>query len=302
MRPLGFAILVLTSVAVAQIARAQPAREVPVGTNIDWSHARDPERVRYRSGDVTLSVRAVTSGDDPDSRLARPVVTIQMQGFPPVEVEGSDTPASFDHRLAVGRWDAERPYVLFQTYTGGAHCCNQVYAVLPDGSRLRVVDLGEWDGGPSDTLPTDVDGDGRLDFVFSDNSFLYLFASYADSFAPPLILNIVDGRTEDVSDRPGFRPLFEQSMRESRAVCVDPRRTPNGACAAYVASAARIGRFDEAWAEMLTHFDLNSTWELPAGCRQQRVASECPEPARITFGDYPSALRYFLVSAGYIDK
>ena len=106
-----------------------------------------------------------------------------------------------------------------------------------------MIDFGEWDGDYSDRMPSDLDGDGVIDFVFYDNAFLYAFASYAESGAPPLVMNVVDGDVVDVSDRPGFRYLFEDALREHRQYCLRPRdMSPNGACAAYAAAAARVGR------------------------------------------------------------
>jgi hypothetical protein len=288
-------------VSLTPALAADRLREVAVGTNIDWSHARDGD-ARYRVGDVELGVQGRPDRDMPD--LVTPVVTVRMPGRPPVEVEGSPTSPSFDHRVGVGRWDASRRYVLFQSFTGGAHCCNAIRLVLPEGDRLRVFDLGEWDGGPADELPTDRDGDGAIDFVFADNAFLYAFASYAESFAPPKVMNLVGGELVDVSARPGFRPLFEAAMTEARAGCVTPGgarfegMSPNGACAAYVAAAARVGRFDEAWAEMLRSYDRDFQWDLPTGCRTPAVP--CADGDVIRYADYPEALRRFLIEQGYI--
>ena len=72
-----------------------------------------------------------------------------------IQAPGAHTSEGFEHRVTVGRWDTERPYVLFQSFSGGAHCCNQVQVVHPENGRLRLVDLGEWDGDYWDELPTD---------------------------------------------------------------------------------------------------------------------------------------------------
>ena len=277
-------------------------RTVPAGTNIDWSYAQNRDPVRYRSGGVDLTLRGQPDADSPE--LIRPVLTVAMPGFAPVRAEGADTPESFDHRVTVGRWDATRPYVLFQSYSGGAHCCTQVQIIFPEDGRLQVVDLGEWDSGYWDHLPADRNGDGRIDFEFVDNAFLYAFASYAESSAPPLIMNVVGGRAVDVSTDPGFRPLYERSMVAERQACLHPDDglTPNGACAVYVASAARLGRFDQAWSEMLRSYDRNSSWPLPGDCRVALVDYQCPEGQRTEYADYPEALRAFLVQQGYIER
>ena len=300
-------ILAAYCIALAPAASAQPAQSVrsaAVGEHIDWSFERDSTPVRYRVGEVELTIRGERDSDFPD--LVRPVLTVALPGHAPVQAHGSHTSEGFNHRVTVGRWDPERPYVLFQSFSGGAHCCNQMQVVYPENGRLRLVDLGEWDGGYWDELPTDRNGDGLIDFVFVDNAFLYAFASYAESWAPPVIYNVVDGEPVDVSFRfsrdPGFRSLYEEEMSRARQACLHPEdgASRNGACAAYVASAARVGRFDAAWAEMLQAYDRNSSWPLPADCRVALVDHQCPEGQSIEHANYPDALRAFLIQQGYL--
>ncbi len=303
LRKAGLALLICLG-ASAAAQRSSERVVVASGTNIDWSYAQNEAPIVYRIGDVRLTVRGIRSGDADELTLVRPAVSVAVPGFAPVVVEGSDSSATFEHRISVGRWEGQRPYVMLQSFTGGAHCCNLVQLVIPEGNRLRAVELGQWDGGYLDALPIDLDGDGRLDFVFVDNRFLYAFASYADSYAPPQIINLIDGRREDVSNRPGFRPLFETAFAEQRRACVAPSedRVVNGACAAFVASATRLGRFDQAWAEMLRAYDRNSDWELPVECRVPSVNGLCPEADSIVSRDYPTALRAFLVRNDYIPR
>ncbi|HWT11240.1 MAG TPA: hypothetical protein VN231_00645, partial [Allosphingosinicella sp.] len=195
------------------------------------------------------------------------------------------------------------PTILFQTYSGGAHCCTSTTAIAPRDGRLEGVLVYRGDGGPIEEAPSDLDGDGRIDFVRPDNAFLYRFASYADSYAPPRIVNVVGGEAVDVSGRPGFRPLFEEAMREAGAVCTEAGNSaPNGACAGYVAAAARLGRFDEAWARMLSAYDRTSDWGLEGGCRVQVTDGSCPPGQEQSFASYPEALRHFLIETGYIER
>jgi hypothetical protein len=226
-----------------------------------------------------------------------------MPGLAPVQAEGADTSATFDHRVTVGRWDSERPYVLFQSFSGGAHCCTEFQLIYPENGRLRLVSLGEWDGGYWEELPTDLNGDGRLDFRIADNAFLYAFASYAESWAPPRFYNVVGGEVVDVSANPAFRPAYEAYLPEVRAACVSPTdgAAPNPACAAYVAAAARVGRFNEAWADMLRSHDPNFDWPLPSGCRSAPVGGQCSEADVVEHDNYPDALRAFLLELGYLD-
>ncbi|MGZ8336007.1 MAG: hypothetical protein ACXWU1_05035 [Allosphingosinicella sp.] len=304
LKPLAALLLLFAPFPTAALAQKEaPAavREVPIGTYVDWSDERDGSPARYRAGEVELTFEGRRDPESPD--LVQALLTVALPGVAPVTVEGAMTPASFDHRAAVGRAPDRSLFVLFQSFSGGAHCCTEFTFLRPAGGRFEVTSLGEWDGGPLDALPTDFDGDGTIDFVFVDNAFLYAFASYAESSAPPKIFNVVDGARVDVSDRPGFRRLFEEAMQRDRQACLHPDgMSPNGACAAYVASAARVGRFDSAWAEMLRAYDRNFEWELPMGCRSLAVDKPCPEGDILRFDNYPDALRAFLVDLGYIPR
>jgi hypothetical protein len=300
--PLAFAAILLSLASAA--VPAQPRRAAPaivnarLGTNVTWSQQRRPRPITYRFGDVTLEVRPVA-----DNGLYAPRVTVR-QGRNSAVMNGAATPPAYEHKLGVGPLDRHGTrFVLFQSFTGGAHCCNEMQAAIIGPRGIRVVEIGTFDGGPEDAFPRDLDADGVVDFVQRDNSFLYTFASYAGSFAPPQILNIVGNRAVDVSTRPGFRRLFRDAMNEARAACVETGPDRNGACAGFVAAAARIGQFDAAWEVMLRAYDRDSGWDLPTGCR---VALDrqggCPEASAIRYANFPDALRAFLVRQGYLAR
>lgn len=283
---------------------AEPAQVVAAGSHAYWTWSPDRPTRTYKFEGLEIEVRGDTSGDDPDHLLVRPVVTVTAPGHPPVMLEGGDVRPSYPHLLTFAHWEDGRPYVRLQSFTGGAHCCNEVQLAVPAGDGIAAVHLGSWDGDYDENVPGDLDGDGRIDFQFIDQGFLYAFASYADSYAPPVVLNVIDGRVVDVSDRPGFQPLFEAARVDLRRACVTPDqdRMRNGACAAYVAAAARAGRFDDAWAEMIEAHDRESDWPLPAYCRVPDDVAPCPEGEVARFQDYPSALRHWLVAKDYIAR
>jgi hypothetical protein len=300
MRP-TFSLLLLFAILFFPAAATAQVRELPLGENFNWSYEAHTDPIRVRSGDVMM---AMEGRQDPESpEMVALQLTVTMPGMAPVTVEGAAVWPSMEHRVTVGRWDSRRSYVLLQSFTGGAHCCNEVTLIVPEGGALQAIALGTWDGDYMETLPTDLNGDGVLDFVFADNAFLYRFSSYADNYAPPQIMNVVDAEAVDVSDEPGFRPLFEQARQEARQLCLDAQNgAPNGACAAYVAAAARVGRFDEAWAEMQRAHDRTSDWGLEGVCRIPQAEGDCPVGQSQDFADFPAALRYFLVENGYIPR
>ncbi|HEX2764551.1 MAG TPA: hypothetical protein VHM92_12015 [Allosphingosinicella sp.] len=269
------------------------------GRAVVWSADRYPGLARFRSGALRIEVRPGR-----EDGLVGPRVVVSQAGRRPAKLAGDRAGLGFESRITTGRWNrAGDLYLMLESYTGGAHCCDHVQVAVPAPGGFEVVDLGAYDGDRLAERPSDIDGDGMLDFVVTDDSFLYAFTSYAESVAPPVFLNVVGGEVVDVSTRPGFRPRYEKLMARLRPSC-SPRRTEeasNGACAAYVAAAARAGRFAAAWSDMVQAYDRRaeaSEW-LPTGCRVA-TEGECPEAETIRYADFPAALRAFLVRQGYI--
>jgi hypothetical protein len=288
--------------ALAVLAQSAPgaspapaARELASGATIEWSPDADVKPVRYRAGALSILVERVRE----KSGVAGPRLTVSAPGKAPAVMEGERAGLTFPSRITILPWGKEGgAAVLLESYSGGAHCCTVVQAAVPEGSSLRVVDLGRYDGERLQRLPSDWDGDGALDFFVTDDAFLYAFSSYAGSLPPPRILNIVDGRAVDVSARPAFRPIFEQAMAKAEPGCAEGE---NGHCAAYAAAAARIGAFEPAWARVLQLHDRKSR-DWPAACRVPEGEEGCPEGQQIEYGSYPEALRAFLAQHEYIAR
>jgi hypothetical protein len=82
------------------------------------------------------------------------------------------------------------PDLLIEGYSMGAHCCFS-YWLLSLGATLEVV----WEGFTADASVTLVDllGDGRVQLLTHDMSYAYAFCSFADSPAPLVVLDVVDG-------------------------------------------------------------------------------------------------------------
>lgn len=282
-------------------ARANPerVRVVSAGTSVLWSMDKAPKQV-YRFGDLTVTIKGVPMGHSKTFFDARLVV--ERPGAKPVEVTGGAVSRGHPHRLSFGNFGPGLPGVLFESYSGGAHCCNEMTAVTAEKGRLDVVPLGDWDGEYLKGFPTDLDGDGVADILRTDGKFLYAFSSYAGSYPPPMVLNVTRAGVADVSKRAAFRSLFAKDAARARLACISGGQgEPNGACAGYVGSSARIGRFASAWAEMLRHYDRDDNWRLPPGCRVAIVGGgQCPAASVVTYKNYPEALRAFLVRNGYL--
>lgn len=299
MRLILKSLMVGAALLTAGTASAQRTRTLAPGGWAEWSAQRQPNGAVYRSGNLTLTFRR---GPGSTSEEVHPQLVVAMRGMAPVTVTGENTMPAFAANATVGRWSADgTPFVMFQTFTGGAHCCTSTQVVYPERGRLRVVDLGLADGAPGGETPRDQDGDGLVDFLDRDNAFLYAFSSYASSAAPTTVTNIVHGRVVDVSTKPSFRHYHEELARETRRECADRTNNDrNGSCAAFVAASARLGRYDQAMAEVGPLWERNPALPWPSGCRVAQGEEGCPEAQQIAYPDFPTALRAFLMEHGYI--
>jgi hypothetical protein len=157
---------------------------------------------------------------------------------------------------------------------------DRAFIAHPD--RIEYIDLDVSEDGFLLPDARDVDRDGTVDFIVSDQVFINRFTSWADGRVPPRVLNVVGGKVRDVSAKPGFRGLFAKAARELRRECLHPGQiSPNGACAAYVAAAGRAGDFKKAWAEMVKAYDRESSDGLEV------------------HGTYPKELLAFLRERGF---
>jgi len=261
----------------------------------------DPSPKVFRAQGAEVTLRAVQYPEDEDFETI--TATFHYPGFQPISIVLDDEMLrQHSKSIGIGKLgtDDEAPSLIIQTYTGGAHCCFVIDAVIPVAGRFQHIAVGGWDGGALEDFPHDVDGDGHADFVLHDDAFDYAFGSYADSWNPPQIINIRHGQVVDVSAEPGFGHLFEAYSRRAREACArtfDEFR--NGACAAYAASEARLGKPEAA----LTFADAAANQAaqdfLPRGCKvkYERV---CPDGQHISFDNFSSAIRWFLREHGYM--
>lgn len=236
--------------------------------------------------------------DGEEFEIGKVSVSVSFAGAEPVAVELDDavTPT---HGVWVGtgklnRADAD-PVVLLTGYTGGMHCCATLQVVTRHQGAVRVLDLPMMDGDPDSGFPRDIDGDGTADFLRADDSFLYAFTSYAGSWAPPRLWNLRGGEMVDVSAEPRFARFWQ---REAKKVGKQCRKGQVGACAAYAAAMARLGKADEGIAAALTHAP-KADW-LPEPCMADLVNDECPEGKVRVFSGFEEGLRWLLSERGYL--
>ena len=193
--------------------------------------------------------------------------------------------------------DGKANDVILTGFTGGAHCCATINVATKTNGQWRTVDFGFWDGDGINGFPTDIGGDAAPEFRMYDNSFLYAFAPYANSYSPVQILKLRGGQMVDVSADRAYRQEHVNRMAQLEPMC---RAGENGACAAYVASAARASSMSPAWSVMLQSY-TNSDWSLPTGCLI-KTDDACPESMQVQFASYPEALQHFLGERGFASE
>ncbi len=197
-----------------------------------------------------------------------------------------------------------KPEAVVEFYSGGAHCCESIYVLeeVPGRpGRWQKVDLGQHDGG--ERLPQDLDGDGLSEIVTKDESFLYAYGSYGESYAPPVIVSVRQGRRVDLTRSPAMRPDLRKEERRVLKMMRDPdRRTdngyiPNGVLAGYVALKLLLGEGREGWLFMLKNRDPAAPPERMCPLEENEVG-ECPVPRlKVPF---PVMLTFHLRAAGYV--
>lgn len=184
------------------------------------------------------------------------------------------------------------PEVIVQTFSGGAHCCTNTLIYSWQKDRFHKIETGQLDGTGGDFK--DLNGDGKLEFVSYDQSFLYRFSSYAGSFPPSKIYTFTNGKLIDTTRQyPKFLRsvawrMYQTTLESKR----NSDREKNGVLAGYVAQKALLGEFEEGWKLMLANYDRRSDWGLEIYDKAGKVVGRYP--------DFPVALRTHLKQMGYI--
>lgn len=92
------------------------------------------------------------------------------------------------------------PSILFEAYTGGAHCCSVLVVLTPVGGELRSIEFRSAEGELRAELPIDVDGDGIIDIVRESENV----CNDSDCSHRTAIYNIRSGKKFDVTADPKF--------------------------------------------------------------------------------------------------
>jgi hypothetical protein len=227
----ALAALALPGAAAADDAGSATASSGAVQATLTWKAAElgaaDPHLVVVRAGATLFDGSPVASSDScrqggcsyaPSGKRDGPLQVRDLNG------------------------DGE-PEVLVDAYSGGAHCCALTEILRFTGSAYSTLEAF-WGNTGYDL--SDLDGDGRPEFVGSDDVFAGAFTSYAASFFPPLVLDYdaaAKGGFRDVTR--GFPSLVRKNLRQALHSLRQARRRHYetlGIVAAYVADLYLLGR------------------------------------------------------------
>ncbi len=131
------------------------------------------------------------------------------------------------------------PEVLFDIFTGGAHCCSYSWIYRYTGTSYSGL-AATW-GNVGYTL-ADLNGDGVPELRSLDDRFAYEFTDYADSAFPPAIWSYRAGKLNDVTR--SFPTLIAADAKRDLRLYRRERRVRDmrGVVAAYVADEYLLNR------------------------------------------------------------
>jgi serine protease Do len=191
------------------------------------------------------------------------------------------------------------PQVVVTRFTGGAHCCTMTWIITkPQGATSWTMIEGQMLDG-SGYGYEDVNGDGTLEMVNVDNSFLYAFESYVGSFSVQRYNQLRGGKINDFTNTPAMRPYLKQQLAwfDFNAKLHPEIWKSNAFLAAWVAIKNILGEGDEAWSKMENNFDAGNSFG-PQGCTTGQKVEECPAE-NLKPIPFPRALAQFLRDQDY---
>ena len=190
------------------------------------------------------------------------------------------------------------PQFVFSMYTGGAHCCTATRIIVQDSrGAWHVRDAGAVDGMGYGI--EDVDGDGHAELLDVDNSFLYAFSSYAESWAPPVVFRLSGSQLREVTMDQAIRPYLRRQLREMELEATSNPSLWNskGFLAGWVAAKAQLGQVNDAWPKVTALPDRPDLFSAEA-CTIKMSLKDCPADKRRTV-PFAEALRSFLSHHDY---
>ena len=192
--------------------------------------------------------------------------------------------------------DSEYPQILFDAYTGGAHCCTMTEILLASNSgNWHFADFGYRDG---DELKfEDTTGAGNYVVIGVDESFNYTFDCYVCSRPPIKIEEFKNGQLNDVTREPRLRDRLKYELQRIES---DPSTNwnSNGFLAGWVALKSLLGEQNDAFRRLLPLYDRTNQFGVME-CVIPASIGKCPADKR-KFIPFPEGLKKHLVSQKYL--
>ncbi len=278
-----FWLLIVFSLLTGKSVQAQT--EIVIDYN---SKAFQSRKLQVRAIGVSVSYIPHTPGQDSAENTKNLSYQISYNGE--VKVKTSDL-TLYTGQVSLKDLDGDRlSEVIVSSYSGGAHCCTNIKIYSWRGDRFSETQTGLLNAGGG--IFQDLNGDGKQEFLTSDDAFLYAFSSYAASSPPSVIYEFRNGKLEDVTRK---YPKYLRSRLQEMFKAYKERRNQtdiNGVIAGYVAQKALLGEFKQGWDFMLANYDRSSDWGLA------RYNNKGKEIGR--YRDFPAALKALLTQRGYI--
>ncbi len=155
-----------------------------------------------------------------------------------------------------------RPEVVLDLYTGGAHCCT--YSMIYSGAlvtnapthsapnpkdQAKPVVHQDWGNGAYEVA--DLNRDGKPEFYGQDDRFAYAFSSYAASGYPLKVWHYNGGKLQDVT-RNYPEQIQQNADRNWQNYLAAARKNSEvrGLLAAYLADQYSLGQADAGWGKL----------------------------------------------------
>jgi hypothetical protein len=279
-----FWLLIVFSLLIGKSVQAQT--EIVIDYN---SKAFQSRKLQVGAIGVSVSYNPYTPDQGSAENAKNLIYQISYNGE--VKVEKSDLTRYTGH-VSLKNIDGDHiPEVIVSNFSGGAHCCTNIEIYSWRGTRFTETQTGFLDGEGG--VFQDLNGDGKQEFLTSDNAFLYAFSSYAGSFPPSAIYEFRNGKLEEATRK--YPKYLRSRLQEMFKVYKEQRNHSdiNGVIAGYVAQKALVGDFKQGWDFMLANYDRSSDWGLA------RYDNKGKEIGR--YRDFPAALKALLIQRGYVD-
>lgn len=100
--------------------------------------------------------------------------------------------------------------ILIDVYSGGAHCCNTLYACKIKYDKLLFTDTLYLADSYFDV--EDIDKNGKEEILANNMMFAYAFTNFAETRAPYMVFTVENDRFKDISKK--FPGIFKTQIDE----------------------------------------------------------------------------------------